>query len=137
MSSSSNDPNAPNSKPEVNSTGQPLAEKAATPGVGRSSQAALLAAALAAASATPADAAVPTAAPDRAYLEALLHGSWTQPPDLNVRGRSGTEADVAPSTGEFDTAAGAFNDSFNPNPKPYHDVRYGDSAFGDRTDRTR
>lgn len=131
MSTSSNDPNAPDSRPELNSAEQPPAEKTTKSGtIGRAALPYL--AALAAASAAPVSAAVPAAEPDRAYLEALLHGSWTQPPDLTARRLpSGTEAAQLP--GEPDTIEQGFNDTWNPRPTPYSDRTYADSGFGDRT----
>jgi hypothetical protein len=126
MSASSNDPNMPAPQAEPKSTGQPPAEKPSG-AVGRGSQAALLAAALAVAGAAPADAAASSTAPDRAHLEALLHGSWTQPPDLRV-----LPSDEAEPVRVADEFSAAFNDSYNPNPKPYHDKTYADSGFGDR-----
>jgi len=71
--------------------------------------------------------------PDRAYLEALLHGSWTQPPDLSARRLPPEEeATSVQSAGEFDDQG--FNDTWNPNPQPYTDRQYVDSGFGDRTE---
>ena len=132
MSTSSDDPNTPAPKSELGSTEQPLTEKTTKPTGGLRGQAALLAGALAAVSGAQAAAAVPAAEPDRAYLEALLQGSWTLPPDLNARRLPpGTDADTVQLADEL---GASFNDSNNPNPTPYHDKGYGDSAFGDRRD---
>lgn len=130
MSTSSNDPNAPDPKPELDSTEQPLPEKQTLAG-----KAMPYLAALAAAGAAQAGAAVPAAEQDRAYLEALLHGSWTQPADLSERRLPpGTQAEPVQLAGELDAAADpGFNDSYNPNPKPYSDTHYADSGFGDRS----
>jgi hypothetical protein len=130
MSPSSNDPNTPDAKSVPESTEPPIAEKTTPGAVGRGGQAALLAAALAVVGAAQADAAVAPAEPDRAHLEALLHGSWTQPADLSARAApSDPEAEPVRVADEF---SAAFNDSYNPNPKPYHDKTYADSGFGDR-----
>lgn len=128
MSASSNDPNAPDSKLDPNSTEPPGEVTTPSSAVSRSGQAALLAAALAVVGAAPADAAAVPTEPDRAHLQALLHGSWTQPPDL--RAPPSEEVDPVRVADEF---TAAFNDSTNPNPRPYHDKAYGDSAFGDRS----
>jgi hypothetical protein len=143
MCASSDDPNTPISKPAPDSAGQPTTEEAAKSSTaGRRGQAAALAgkalpylAVLAAAGAgtAQAGAAVPAPEQDRAYLEALLHGSWTQPPDLNAKRLPPTGAEIGPE-GAFKVFGQAFNDSFNPHPTPYHDSNYGDSAFGDRHD---
>jgi len=131
MSTSSNDPNAPDPKAEPDSTEQPLPEKAPA-----GKALAYLAALAAAAGAAQAGAAVPAADLDRAYLEALLHGSWTQPPDLSERRLPpGTEADQVQLAGGLDPSASdpGFNDTYNPNPTPYSDKTYADSGFGDRS----
>jgi hypothetical protein len=131
MSTSSNDPNATDLSPE-----RPPTEQAPTKptSVGRGSQ--VLATALAAAGATQARVAAAVAPPDRAYLEALLHGSWTQPPDLNAaRQLPGEASDDLETPGEFaGIFAAPFNDTDNPHPTPYTDSRYVDSGFGDRTE---
>ncbi len=136
MSTSPNDPNAPESKPELDSI--PVEQNAAKPAIRRgpatlAGKALPYLAALAAAGATQAGATAPAAEPDRAYLEALLHGSWTQPPDLSAQKPApGTAAD--PAAGEVGAVADSgFNDSFNPHPKPYSDRSYADSGFGDRS----
>jgi len=137
MSPSSDDPNTtPDAKPAPSE--QPATEKASEPGsvsrTGLAGKALPYLAVLAAASAAPAGAAaVPSVDTDRAYLEALLYGSWTQPPDLNARRLPpGTAAD--PGADKFNLAA-SFNDTGNPNPQPYSDRVYADSGFGDRTDK--
>jgi hypothetical protein len=136
MSPSSDDPNTtPDGEPETAST-QPPAEKTPESGgrAGLAGKALPYLAILAAASAAPANAAaVPAAETDRAYLEALLQGSWTQPPDLNAR-RLPSDAAVDPAADKFNLAA-SFNDTSNPNPQPYSDRVYADSGFGDRTDK--
>jgi hypothetical protein len=137
MSPSSDDPNTtPDAKPETTSTQEPPAEKTAESGgrTGLAGKALPYLAVLAAASAAPASGATtPTAETDRAYLEALLHGSWTQPPDLNAR-RLPSDATADPAADKFNLAQ-SFNDTWNPNPQPYSDRLYADSGFGDRTDK--
>lgn len=126
MSTSSKDPNVPDAnaqpdpaRPENDET---LAGKA-LPYI----------AALAAAAAVSQPAQAVPVPDERDYLEALLQGSWTQPPDLTER-RLPAEADPAELAGGLASAADpGFNDSFNPNPKPYSDKTYADSGFGDRT----
>jgi hypothetical protein len=115
------------------------AEKTAEPGAPRRGQGVQLTgkaltalAALAAAGASQADAAVPTPSPERAYLEALLQGSWTEPPDLSLRRLPQRIAADAASAGLDAVADQGFNDTNNPNPRPYSDRTYADSGFGDR-----
>jgi hypothetical protein len=126
MSTPSNDPNAPDPKLETNAAEQPPQEKATK----LAGKALAYLAALAAATAAQAGTEAPAAEQDRAYLEALLHGSWTQPPDLSQRR-------LAPSVdqpSEHDPGLDqGFNDTWNPNPKPYTDTHYVDTGFGDRT----
>jgi hypothetical protein len=137
MSPASDDPNTtPDAKPETTSSQEPPAEKTAESGgrTGLAGRALPYLAVLAAVSAAPAGAATtPTGETDRAYLEALLHGSWTQPPDLNAR-RLPSDATADPGADKFNLAA-SFNDTGNPNPQPYSDRVYADSGFGDRTDK--
>lgn len=135
MTTSSDDRDAPGPKAAPDSTDRPIAKPAAKPAaIGRPGQAALLAgfAALASANAAAAapSATAPGVTPDRAYLEALLYGSWTQPPDLNVRRLPHAQLD--PAAEQF-KVADAFSDQGGTG--PYHDSIYVDSGFGDRTDR--
>jgi hypothetical protein len=140
MSASSNDPAVPDAKAASDTGEQSPAEKPAEPGAPRrgpgtqlTGKALAALAALAAAGAAPADAAVPAPSPERAYLEALLQGSWTEPADLSLRRLpQGTAADAA-SAGVDAVADQGFNDTNNPNPRPYSDRSYADSGFGDRS----
>jgi hypothetical protein len=139
MSTSSNDPAAPDAEPASDTVEQSLAEKPAEPDVPRRAQSAQLTgkaltalAALAAAGAPQAGAAVPAPSPERVYLEALLQGSWTEPPDLSLRRLPQGGAADAASGGLDSVADQGFNDSNNPNPRPYSDRSYADSGFGDR-----
>ena len=126
--STSNDPNAPDRKAEPDSTEQPPPEKAPA------GKALAYLAALAAAGAAQAGAAVPAADLDRGYLEALLHGSWTQPPELGQRRLPPeTQADPLELAGDPSASDPGFNDTYNPNPTPYSDKTYADSGFGDRS----
>jgi hypothetical protein len=137
MSASSDDPNTtPDAKPA--SSEQPAAEKTTEPDsvsrAGLAGKALPYLAILAAASAAPANtAATPAADAERAYLEALLHGSWTQPPDLTVR-RLPSETAADPGADKLNLAQ-SFNDTWNPNPQPYTDKLYADSNFNDFSDR--
>jgi hypothetical protein len=139
MSASSNDSAAPDAKPASDTVEPSPAEKPAEPAAPRRGQSAQLTgkaltalAALAAAGASQADAAVPTPSAERAYLEALLQGSWTEPPDLSLRRLPQGKAADASSAGLDAVADQGFNDTNNPNPRPYSDRTYADSGFGDR-----
>lgn len=133
MSTSESDPNKQNQTPDETPRASETPPRTGQ-GVLHAGRAlpylAALAAATAATAAQPA-AASPVPEQDRAYLEALLQGSWTQPADLNAtKPADGRVAD--PKAGEVNTAQG-FNDSYNPHPKPYSDQHYADSGhFGDR-----
>jgi hypothetical protein len=130
MSKSSNDPTPPES--ESSAPEQPIGETTPKPDGRQTAPLAAKAlpylAALAAATASPTGAATPPANADRTYLEALLRGSWTEPPDLTARRLPAANAE---SEG-YRIAADWFNDSGGSG--PYTDERFVDSGFGDHFD---
>jgi hypothetical protein len=129
MSASPKDPDAVDPKPDSNPEAAPVQPAAARV----AGKALPYLAALAAAGA--AQAATPPAPHDRAYLEALMNGSWTEPADLSER-RLPAETDprqVAAGLDQLNAVEQGFNDSFNPNPPPYRDKNYSDTGFGDRS----
>jgi hypothetical protein len=131
MSTSGSDSNKPSQTPDETPRSLDTAPRSGQGVAGKAlPYLAALAAATAAAAAPPA-AASPVPEQDRAYLEALLQGSWTQPADLNAAKPADDQA-AAPKADDFKTAQG-FNDSNNPHPQPYSDQHYADSGhFGDR-----
>lgn len=70
----------------------------------------------------------PASDQDTGYLRAVLRGSSTSTARLGERDAG---VRLAQNGAGFDDG---FNDSFNPNPKPYADTHYADSGFGDRSD---
>jgi hypothetical protein len=107
MNTLSNDPNAAGPEYGSESTEQPALKLATMP---------------------PAAAAAPDQATDRAYLEALLYGSWTQPPDLSARRPTADMAAESAASRFNDGDNGYFDDTDNPNPTPYSDEHYADSG---------